>query len=324
MKALVYTAPETLALQNVPPPQALGETLVDVAFCGICGSDMHAYLGHDERRPAPLTLGHEATGTTRDGRQVVINPLVTCMDCEACLSGRTNLCPNRQIISMPPRPGAFCATVALPERNLLPLPKNLSLEVAALTEPLACGWHAAKLAARHSETPLGEARVLVLGGGAIGLGCALSLAAKGAREIAIFEPNRARWDTIAAAGPFTPVGADEASALAPEVVIDAYGGGRSRALASAVVRPGGIIVHVGLADNDAGLDTRRATLQEITFVGAYTYTAADFAETLDALAAGTFGPLGWTEVRALEDGPAAFADIRAGRVAAAKIILKIN
>ena len=106
MKALVYLGPNELAIRDVPEPQpAEGELLVRVDSVGICGSDMHAYLGHDERRPAPLILGHEAAGTVvsgpQDGRRVTINPLVTCMACPACLSGRENLCAARQIISMP-------------------------------------------------------------------------------------------------------------------------------------------------------------------------------------------------------------------------------
>ena len=107
MKALVYTGVETLEYREVPQPvPGAGEELIQVMASGICGSDMHAYLGHDDRRPAPLILGHEAAGFVMggpdDGRRVTINPLVTCNNCPACISGRTNLCTKRQIISMPP------------------------------------------------------------------------------------------------------------------------------------------------------------------------------------------------------------------------------
>ncbi|XWN32614.1 MAG: alcohol dehydrogenase catalytic domain-containing protein [Devosia sp.] len=328
MKALVYTGPETMELREADAPEADGETLVDVAFCGICGSDMHAFLGHDERRPAPLILGHEAAGTTRDGRRVVVNPLVSCMACKACEAGRTNLCPSRQIISMPPREGAFAQVVRLPERNLLAVPDSLPLHVAALTEPLACGWHAARLAERHGEIPIeaqsGDRRPLVLGGGAIGLASALALVAHGAPGAIIVEPNPVRWPSIEAAGPFQAVTPETAERLSPDLVVDAYGSGRSRAQASARVRPGGVVVHVGLANAEPGLDTRRATLQEVTFVGAYTYTAREFADTLDAIANGRLGPLQWCAMRDLSDGMSAFADLRAGRVEHVKIILAVS
>ena len=107
MKALVYTGVETLTYQDVPEPTvSAGQSLIRIDASGICGSDMHAFLGHDDRRPAPLILGHEAAGVVvggpTDGRRVTINPLVSCGPCKACASGRDNLCPDRRIISMPP------------------------------------------------------------------------------------------------------------------------------------------------------------------------------------------------------------------------------
>ena len=88
-----------------------GEDVVRIGAVGICGSDMHAYLGHDARRPAPLILGHEAAGVietgARAGTRVTVNPLVTCGTCRYCKDGRDNLCTTRQIISMPPREGGF-------------------------------------------------------------------------------------------------------------------------------------------------------------------------------------------------------------------------
>ena len=145
MKALIYTGPETLAFQDSPEPAvAAGDVLINVAHVGICGSDMHAWHGHDDRRPAPLILGHEAGGTTADGRRVTVNSLVTCGMCADCVSGRDNLCASRQIISMPPREGAFAERLAMPERNLVAIPDAIPTEKAALAEPLACGWHAVR------------------------------------------------------------------------------------------------------------------------------------------------------------------------------------
>ena len=174
MKALVYTGVEQMAYQNAADPApSTGEALIDIAHVGICGSDMHAYLGHDERRPAPLILGHEAAGVIEGGpranERVTINPLVTCGTCPACKSGRENLCASRQIISMPPREGAFAEYVSMPETNLVTVPESVALEKAALAEPLAVSWHAARLGleALHEDA---DRRALVLGGGAIGVG----------------------------------------------------------------------------------------------------------------------------------------------------------
>ena len=169
MKALVYTGPEQLELREAADPHPGNDNVVvKIDAVGICGSDMHAYLGHDERRPAPLILGHEAAGVIVDGpgqgKRVTINPLVTCGTCPACREGRANLCPERQIISMPPREGAFAEAIGIPETNVFELPDGLSFEKAALTEPMACSYHAIRLAAEASFRPLAEARAVVLGG----------------------------------------------------------------------------------------------------------------------------------------------------------------
>src|SRR5262249_55513588 len=106
-----------------------------------------------------------------------------------------------------------------------------------------------------------------------------------------------------------------------DLVIDAYGGEATRAAASAIVRPGGVIVHIGLADPKGGLDIRRMTLQEGTFIGTYAYTAEEFRATAAAILGGQLGALDWMEMRPLSAGAIAFEDIHAGRVAAPKIIL---
>ncbi|MEO9960489.1 MAG: alcohol dehydrogenase catalytic domain-containing protein, partial [Nisaea sp.] len=173
MRALVYTGPESLEMRNVPDAEpATDELLVRVEAVGICGSDMHAYLGHDERRPAPLILGHEAAGSIvqgpRTGERVTINPLVACGVCRACIEGRANLCPDRQIISMPPREGAFATHLAIPARNVVTVPEHVSSVKASLAEPMACGWHAVGLAERILQRSLSSSACLVLGGGAIG------------------------------------------------------------------------------------------------------------------------------------------------------------
>lgn len=328
MKALVYTGSKGLDYREVADPVAgTGESLVRIESVGICGSDMHAYLGHDERRPAPLILGHEAAGSVVAGagmgRRVTINPLVTCMRCEACRSGRENLCASRQIISMPPREGAFAQLVAIPERNLVDVPDHVDFDRAALAEPLACGWHAVKQGERALDRPLSQARVLVLGAGAIGVGAGLALAARGAGTIVLSEPHAGRR---AFACERIGLDARDPAELSGEgafdLVVDAVGFAATRAQACEVVRPGGVIVHIGLGSAEGGLDIRRMTLQEITFIGTYTYTMEDFRETAAAIFDGRLGALDWIETLPLADGAQAFGDLLAGRVSAPKIVLK--
>ena len=322
MKALVYDGVETLGYRDVAKAEAKkGEHLIRIMASGICGSDMHAYLGHDDRRPAPLILGHEAAGVieggSEDGRRVTINPLVTCGTCAACSIGRENLCADRQIISMPPREGAFAQFVTMPDSNLVTVPDEVPLGKAALAEPLAVSWHAVRLAldAMHHKM---DRSALVLGGGAIGLAAALALRAMGVEDVTIVEPNEKRRRFLADRCDQSVT--DKASHPAT-IVIDAVGYAATRAIASEIAAPGGVIAHVGLGENSGGLDIRRMTLQEITFIGTYTYTAQDFRDTAQAIFDGRLGALDWVETRALSDGAQAFRDLRAGTVAAPKIVL---
>src|SRR5262249_47441790 len=138
MKALLYTGPHTLEWREQPEPTPRNdEVVVRVDAVGICGSDMHAYHGQDTRRAPPLVLGHEAAGRIvsgpNAGARVAVNPMVTCGACDWCLDGRVHLCPSRQLISMPPRPGALAELVRVPERNLVPVPDRLDVANAAPT-----------------------------------------------------------------------------------------------------------------------------------------------------------------------------------------------
>lgn len=328
MKALVYTGPETLEYRDEPDVTNTDEVIVSVEACGICGSDMHAYLGHDDRRPAPLVLGHEVCGIaqsgTHSGKRVTINPLVTCMECPACVEGRTNLCPSRQIISMMPRPGGFADFVSIPERNLLPVPDGLDPAIASLTEPVAVSYHGVNLAEAALLRSPSACSAVVIGGGAIGVAAAAVLKSRGVHRLRVAETNplrRAALEKSAQYEIFDPTTESNLDNTA-DLVIDAVGYEPTRALACQIARPGGVIVHVGLGSAEGGVDVRKLTLQEITFIGAYTYTMTDFVETLAGLAAGRFGRIDWTEERALSDGAIAFKELRAGTVASAKIILR--
>lgn len=326
MKALVYTGPGELAYREAADPVADADHhLIRIDSVGICGSDMHAYLGHDDRRPAPLILGHEGAGTIvggpRDGARVTINPLVTCGTCRSCMAGRDNLCTTRQIISMPPREGAFAQFVAMPERNLVSVPDAVSLEKVALAEPIAVSWHAVRLGLEAVPADLQET-ALVIGGGAIGVAAAISLLAQGVEDVTLVEPNPLRRSYLGLGAGYTVVAPEAVEGKLFDITVDAVGYDATRAAAAAATHPGGVILHIGLGGGTAGLDIRRMTLQEITFIGTYTYTAQDFRDTCAALFAGRLGTLDWTETRPLSEGARAFADLRAGRIAAPKIILK--
>lgn len=326
MKALVYTdTMQTQYRDEADPVVGEGQVVVDISHCGICGSDMHAWHGHDARRIPPLILGHEAVGIARSGKfsgkRVAINPLMSCDQCEYCTSGAEHLCPSRELIGMRV-PGAFAEAVAVREKNLFALPDNLSFDEAALAEPLAVSVHAVKLAlARHQSD---KTRAIVLGGGAIGLLTALALEQYGITDIQIAETNPSRMQmlgNVTNARTYNP--RHDKPDFQSDMVIDCVGSGITRASASEMVKPGGTIIHVGLQDNEAGLDTRRITLQEIAYIGTYCYTNKDFGEALDLLASGRVSREGWSEIRPLSEGGSGFEDIHNGK-APPKIILSIQ
>ena len=328
MKALVYTANEEMTYREEPEPTARpGDSLVAIEAVGICGSDMHAYLGHDERRVPPLILGHEAVGTviegSTSGQRVVLNPLITCGVCDHCLDGRQNLCVERDLIGMY-RAGAFAEKIAIPERNLIPVPDGMAGEHAALTEPGATGLHAVLLAERASHRPLSESRALVIGAGSVGLLTALILRDKGVAEIVIAETNPLRRQLVEQHCDFQLIDPlqEKAEAQYFDCVFDAVGGAVTRAQAVLACRSGGVIVHIGLMDNNDGLDVRSMTLREITFIGAYTYTPVDLRVTLQKLHCGALGSLSWIDQRPLSAGAEAFDELLHGRCAAPKIVLQ--
>lgn len=332
MKALVYTQPNEMQIQDRPYPSLeSGEVILKIESVGICGSDMHAYHGHDPRRKPGLVLGHEFSGIVADvnsplfqkGQRVTGNPLITCGHCEYCLQGRNNLCANRTMVGMT-RPGAFAEYMSIPANSLILIPEVLSLDDAAITEPAATAVHAINLSMRALQRPIQECRVLILGGGAIGMLAALLLRHYGVDDIRLAEVNSLRRLAIE-----KHVGCKTLNPLEvqPEentfdFVMDCVGAVPTRNTALSAVKPGGVIMHVGLQDWASEIDMRKLTLAEITLLGTYTYSTVDLQATVNFLARKAFGDLSWVEKRSLNEGPKAFSDLHAGKTASAKVLLK--
>ena len=201
MKALVYTGTQELVYREEQNPiEVDGESILKVHASGICGSDMHAYHGHDERRIPPLILGHEVSGEVQNGKykgkDVVLNPLITCGKCEYCKSGREHLCPERMILGMSKpieRQGVFAEYVSTPDKNIYEIPDGLDKNDAPIAEPTAVSLHAVLIGEQSLKKPLSECRTLIQGGGAIGLLCGLILSKiKGNTNITLSDPNKLR------------------------------------------------------------------------------------------------------------------------------------
>ena len=214
--------------------------------------------------------------------------------------------------------------MSIPAASLIAMPQDMPALSAALTEPAATAWHAINLSMRVLARPLHECRVLVIGGGVIGMLAGLLLKRLGVDHLTLAELNPLRLAAIArhigcsAVDPRTsPV--EEA---AFDYVIDAVGAKPTRQQAFAAVKPGGAIMHIGLQDGASEIDMRKLSLAEITLQGTCTYTTADLRASVDALYRGVFGDLAWVEERRLDDGAQAFVDLDQGRSASAKIVLR--
>jgi threonine dehydrogenase-like Zn-dependent dehydrogenase len=334
MKALVYTQPNEVQLLDRPEPSLeADEVVLKIDAVGICGSDMHAYHGHDPRRLPGLVLGHEFCGTVLEsasslysvGTRVTGNPLITCGRCDYCVQGRNNLCSKRTMVGMT-RPGAFAEKMSIPAASLIEMPQDMPALHAAVTEPAATALHAINLSMRVMARPVQECRTLIIGGGAIGMLSALLLSHYGCKDLLVAEVNplrREQLQTHAKVRTYNPK--DPKDSAAPEnhfdFVIDAVGSKATRNSAFTAIRPGGVIMHIGLQDWASEIDMRKLTLAEITLLGTYTYTTADLRATVQAIYRGDFGDLSWVDARPLAQGAQAFIDLDQGHAASAKVVL---
>lgn len=338
MKALIWTGPRQMQIQEVPRPEpAAGELLLQVAAVGICGSELSGYLGHNSLRVPPLIMGHEFCGTVaasgagaadfRPGDRVVVNPLLSCGECALCRKGLPNLCPKRGIIGAS-RPGAFAQWVAVPQSACHRLPDSVDDAGGTLVEPLACAVRAACLA----QIGTGSSAA-VFGAGPIGL---LSLAAArraGATTLAVIDTNPERLKIARAWGADLVINPREqdpvqvlrgvGGGLGVDAIIDAVGLPITRRQAIRSVLSGGRVVFIGLHDDETPVEGNYIVRQEILITGSFAYTPADFATALQLLAQGFIkADPSWVEERPVERGDESFIELVEGRAHAAKIVLR--
>ncbi|MFT4286501.1 alcohol dehydrogenase catalytic domain-containing protein [Nocardioides sp.] len=307
MTALVFTAPSTVELQQVPVPVAgPDEVIVEVAASGICGSELHG-IRHVGFRKPPLVMGHEFAGTTPDGRRVTVNPLISCGACDACGRGENHLCRSREILGIH-RPGAFAQRVAVPVSAIRELPESMDLTTAAMIEPLANAVHAVRLA-----DPRPGARIAVLGAGTIGL--VTLLVAQQYGEVSVSDLAEERLATARALG-----ASHTATRLSGEfdVVIDAVGAAPTHAASIDLLRPGGTAVWIGLLSSEAGFDGQEIVRSEKRVIGSYCYRPSDFDRAVEL--AGSV-QLDWTTSFSLDQGVEVFEDLLGGRHDVIKAVL---
>jgi len=279
MLAAFSSDKEKIEVREVPVPSpGPGEVLVRVRACGICGSDLHFYRGELPFSPT-ISPGHEFAGEVAGvgedvqgfapGQPVLVEPLRTCRQCAYCRTGRYHICPRRVLLGTFST-GALAEYVAVPDYTLYPLPEAMDFELAALVEPLAVavhGLHAVGLS-------FGE-RVVVLGGGSIGVMATLAARALGAAEVIATFRYEHQAQAVLAAGAARAVPAGEAAGLASEkadVVVEAVGG-HADTLSQAVglARPGGRVSVLGLFTTTVPVNAQLLMFNEVRAVGTICY-----------------------------------------------------
>jgi (R,R)-butanediol dehydrogenase / meso-butanediol dehydrogenase / diacetyl reductase len=300
MQAAVYVGEGKIEVQELPDPvPGPGEVAIEVSHCGICGTDLHLVL-EQYARPGSV-LGHEWAGTIaalgagvrgwQVGDRVVAGPVPGCGECRACRRSRPSVCLRRP----PPdhldfSRGAFCRYKLVDASRLLALPANLDTRVAALTEPTAIAIHTLNLAAVEPGD-----RVLITGGGPVGLLTTAVLRARGVTDITVSEPAPGRRERALAVGARRVVTPDElARAPMGRPVAEPYEyafecSGNARAAESALdqLDYAGTLVFVGTGHDMPRINHNRSIVLELTIIGAYNYDAAGFAPAVDLLASGT-------------------------------------
>ena len=293
MLQLSYRGNGRLTVDDVDPaPLGPGMARVAVHATGLCKSDVYGYSGVNDRRDVVLgdgadllVMGHEISGTVLElgpgadgppvGSAVAVNPIFGCGECARCAAGDENLCDARTVVGcMPAAPGGYAETVAVPARNAHPLPDGTPLEWGALVEPLTVGAHGVRLA-----DPSPGDDVLVIGGGIIGIGAAFAAKRRAGDGVLVLEPvaeRRALCERLGlrAAPPDEVLGTDASF----DVAVDCVARPETFAGAVRAVPPQGLVVLVGIWEDEIPLPVSAVVGRETRIVGSYGYNQADFGD----------------------------------------------
>jgi len=244
------------------------DILLKTEVVGVCGSDIHYYkegrIG-DQAVSYPYRVGHEFSATVvdvggdvksiRQGDRVAVDPAISCGHCIQCRTGRENTCLNLRFLGCPGQAeGCLSEHIVMPEHCCFPIPETMSLEQAAIVEPLSIGLYAA-----NTSVPLENASVGILGCGPIGLSVMLPTLAAGARNIYVTDKINERLDVAAAQGakwvgnPLEKDIVKEISDREPElldVVFECCGQQEALNQAVCLLKPGGTLMVIGIPAED--------------------------------------------------------------------------
>lgn len=327
MKAAFYELNETIRIGECQPvPPGAGQVQVQVAYSGICGTDLHIYHGKMDRRVGTSRiLGHEIAGTVsavgpdvadvRVGDRVTVMPLDWCGTCPACRAGHTHICQNLKFLGIDTT-GGMQAFWTVPARVVVRVPDALSLRHAALIEPLAVACHDVRLGGVQA----GEF-VVVLGGGPIGALEALVAQSRGA-TVLVSEINPFRLQLLEQLGLETvnpnevdlPALVEQRTGGAgADVVFEVTAHPAGAAMMTKLARTRGRLVIVGIFSDPPPVDLFRVFWRELRIIGARVYEREDFEQAAELAASGQLSLDALiTDVYPLDDLKRGFQQMEAG------------
>ena len=316
MRALRFHGNRDVRVDDIPVPELRpGWVKIRNAFCGICGSDLHEYLVGPKNAPTqphiltgeqlPSILGHEFAGTIEElgeglesshlkpRQKCAIFPVLgdrTCYWCQRDISG---MCPKWGFLGYSGYGGGMAEYICVDAHDVYPVPESMSLEIAALVEPLAVGWHGVKLG---FPTPDAGDSALVLGAGPIGIAVILCLRAHGIKTIIVSEISELRSEQAKDAGathvlnPLTTDVVEESKRLTDglgcHVALECAGVQASFDTALYGVRGKGTIVNIGVFEKDVTFSPNIINRRSLKYIGSNVYSRVEFQEVIDAVADG--------------------------------------
>lgn len=323
MKGIVYEGPNILGLKEVgdvsPGP---GEVKLRVRACGICGSDVHGYLGITGRRLPPMIMGHEFAGEVAElgqgvdqwkkGDRVAVYPVDFCGRCEMCRKGDVHLCLNKRAFGVLDVDGAFAEYICVPAKCCFRVADQIPYSIGTLMEPLAVSYRGVE----HAGDLTGRT-VLIVGAGTIGLLALACVKMKGAAKIILSDLSDYRLGIAREMGADVAVNPGnsgwkaqilaETGGKGVDVAIEAVGAAPTVQQAMAALRFGGRAIWIGNNKPFVDVDMQEIVTRELSIQGSFLYGYEEFKTVVGLVNQGRIhvAPLISREV-SMEETPAYF------------------
>lgn len=335
MKGLVMDADRKIKYMDQPEPVLKPDhVIIDIAGCGICGSDMHVYRGTQSTWLFPVLFGHEFAGTIsalgkdvsgfKAGDVVTVEPMTYCGTCEMCRKKQYNLCPDAMMYGAE-LPGGFAKQIAVDYRYLIKVPQGVSALQAVISEPLATVIHGFNRLKRKEYE-----NVVIFGAGAIGL-LAASIALTKARQVAVVDVVSSRLAVASDIGVTLAVNSKEEDVQEAvmkmtgnkkvDLCIDCAGISSVREQCFSLISPGGELLFIAMGHDFTEVNFRQLVSRELTAYGCQCHYMSDFEEALKALKDGKIPFDKIVTTYNLEEGVSVFERMKNGEEMGIKVVL---